>query len=660
MHFCLRIESVKGRSSMKVELLTGAFAVLATALTAAGETVVSPDGRTSCAFMLRDGHPEVEVSFAGKPVFSGGVGVRDQAYDVIGTDVRTVRSDWRPVWGFRRTYPENYAELTVRLGKAGHPVAAETLFIRCYDEGFAVRSDVVMAAYSLGTFSGERTEWRFAPGTAAWGITGGEDTFPADPVPVERLEADRRYCLPLTLRVPGAGYASVLEAHAERYPRSFLRARDGRLKFEFAAGLKEGRGVNRTPWRVALLAATPAELVERAYLVENLNPPCALEDTSWIRPGFCVSDSGNFELRTEEILAAVPAIAAAGAKYLQIDWGWYGTEVPWTDDDRAVYLSRHPELKSDANLLANTAADPFTVAVGTVPYNPYQLQGGRTGVSLDIPAVVRALRSHGIGLCLYVHGMVLEANDLDRLFATYASWGVVGLKPGFVGYGPQSATDFLRRLAATAARHKLWLDIHDAQVPDGMERTYPNLMITEGGGGEEGDHPVRQDVALPFTRCLAGPFDFTPRLFHAGRAQATKAHKLALFAVYPGPTAVMRGRVRELAERNAPAAAFLRALPWNYDATHVRDAEIARHLTVVREKDGSFYIGAITGDAAHVTSLTLDFLAPGRDYALESLADDPDSTDVPRAFRCERRTVRRGDVLRIEMAAAGGFCGVIK
>lgn len=633
---------------------------LLAALTAAGETVVSPDGRTSCVFQLRDGRPEVAVSYAGKPVFSGGVGVRDKAYDVIGTSVRTVRSEWKPVWGFRKAYPENYAELSVRLGKAGKPAAEETLHMRCYDEGFAVRSDVAMPTYGLGTLSGERTEWRFEPGAAAWAITGGEDTFPADPIPLERLAAGRNCCLPLTLRVPGAGYASVFEAHAERYPRSFLQARDGKLKFKFAAGLKEGRGVNRTPWRVVALAATPAELVERAYLVENLNPPCALADTSWIKPGFCVSDQGNFELRTKDILAAIPAIAATGAKYLQVDWGWYGTEVPWTDDDRAVYLAKHPELKSDATWVANTAADPFTVAVGTVPYHPYWPYCGRTGVSFDIPAVVRALKPHGIGLCLYVHGMVLETNDLDRLFATYASWGVAGLKPGFVGYGPQSATDFLRRLAATAARHRLWLDIHDAQVPDGMERTYPNLMITEGGGGEEGNHPVRQDVALPFTRCLAGPFDFTPCLFNAGKAQATKAHKLALFAVYPGPTAVMRGRVRDLAEKDAPAAAFLRALPWTSDATYVRDAEIARHLTVVREKDGAFYVGAITGDAAHTTDLTLDFLAPGRDYALESLADDLASTGVPRAYRCEKRTVRRGDTLRIEMAPSGGFCGVIR
>ena len=639
---------------------TVTVALFAAALAAAGETVVSPDGRVRCEFSLKGGHPEVAVSCAGKPVFSGGVGVRNDAFDVIGTEVREVRSEWRPVWGFRKAYPENYAELSVRLGKAGGPAAAETLYIRCYDEGFAVRSDVVMPTYGLCTLSGERVEWRFAAGAAAWAISGGEDTFPADPIPLERLPADRNYCMPLTLRVPGAGYASVFEAHAEHYPRSFLQARDGRMKFRFAAGLKEGRGVNRTPWRAVALAATPAELVERAYFVENLNPPCALADTSWIKPGFCVSDQGNFELRTQEILAAIPAIAATGAKYLQIDWGWYGTEVPWTDDDRAAYLAKHPELKADGTWVANTAADPFTVAVGTVPYHPYWPYAGRTGVSLDIPAVVRALRPHGIGLCLYVHGMVLEANDLDRLFATYASWGVAGLKPGFVGYGPQSATDFLRRLTATAARHGLWLDIHDSQLPDGMERTYPNLMITEGGGGEEGNHPVRQDVALPFTRCLAGPFDFTPNLFHAGKARATKAHKLALFAVYPGPTAVMRGNVRDFAEKDAPAAAFLRALPWTYDATYVRDAEIARHLTVVREKDGAFYVGAITGDAAHETELTLDFLAPDRAYTLESLADDPGSTAVPRAYRCERRTVRRGDTLRIAMSPSGGFCGVIR
>ena len=86
--------------------------------------------------------------------------------------------------------------------------------------------------------------------------------------------------------------------------------------------------------------------------------------------------------------------------------------------------------------------------------------------------------NNGVDLALYMHGRVLEEEkDLDGLFALYRQWGLAGLKPGFVRYGDAESTDWNRMLVETAARHNLWLDIHDSHVPDGMQRTYPNLRI---------------------------------------------------------------------------------------------------------------------------------------------------------------------------------------
>ncbi len=628
-----------------------------------GASVASPDGRVSCAFSLENGQPVADVSYGGRHVFRTALGVDRGKVRMVKCEVRTVRSSWKPVWGFKGEYPESYSELEVKLvreGREGKEPPAETLYLRCYDEGFAARARFVMEPYSVSSIAGERTSWRFAPGAAAWAIAGTEATFPEEPVPLEGLGEGQSWRMPFTLRVPGAAYASVFEAHAEHYPRSYLHVEKGVVSPRFAMGVKEGRGVTITPWRAVALAATPGELVERAYFVENLNPPCAIADTSWIKPGFCVSDMGNFQLRTADIIAAAKPAAATGAKYIQIDWGWYGTECAWTDDDRADYAARHPELKDDKTWIENTCANPFTTAVGTVPYHPYWPYSGRTGVEMDMPKIVSELRAEGLGLCLYVHGAVLESNDMDALFATYSKWGVAGLKPGFVGYGSQTSTDFIRRMCALAAKHHLWLDIHDLHVPDGIERTWPNLMITEGGGGEEGNHPVRQDVALPFTRCLAGPFDYTPMLFNAGKAGATKLHKLAMFVVYPGATSVMRGSIKNLVEKSPEAVEFLRALPWNYDDTRVFDAEIARHLTVVRRKGDSFYVGGLTGAAEHESAIALDFLEEGRAYEMLLMSDDQSCSAVPRGYVRELRQVKKGDSLKVKMCASGGFCAVIK
>lgn len=636
--------------------------VAAMVLTADSEEIsaTSPDGRVKCAFAIEDGSPVVDVSFCGRHAFRTTPGMECGRVKLAKSASRTIRRSWKPVWGFKSEYPENYTELELKLVREeckGDEQPSETLYLRCYDEGFAARAGFVMPPYDVSSIAGERTRWRFAPGAAAWGIRTTEGTFPEDPVPVERMTGDG-WRMPFTLRIQGVAYASVFEAHAEHYPRSYLRMERGVASLHFAMGVKEGRGTVLTPWRAVALAASPAELVEHAYFVENLNPPCAIKDAAWIKPGFCVSDQGNFELRTDEIIAAARHAAAVGAKYIQIDWGWYGTECPWTDEDRADYAARHPELGEDLTWVENTRADPFTTAVGTVPYHPHWSYR-RTGVEMDMPKIVSALRAHGLGLCLYVHGAILEENDMDALFGTYAKWGVVGLKPGFVGYGSQTTTDFIRRMCALAAKHRLWLDIHDMHVPDGIERTWPNLMITEGGGGEEGDHPVHQDLALPFTRCLAGPFDYTPMLFNAGKAGATKLHKLAMFVVYPGATAVMRGNIRKLVEKDPEAAAFLRALPWNYDDMRVSDAEISRHVVVVRRSGDKFYVGAMAGDAAHETKLLLDFLPEGGEWVAEMLSDDLSDEDAPRGYRQEKRAVRRGDAIEIRMARSGGFCATI-
>ena len=648
------------RMNMKRNLLL--FTLLAAGALPA-EVFTSPNGRVACDFALRDGVPVAVVSYDGRRVFEGELGFRRAKLEVRDVASRTVRSAWKPVWGFRAEYPENYEARTVRLACPGEKRTDETLELRCYDEGFAVRAKVILGIYSSCAIHDERTSWRFAEGAKAWCIPGTESTFPETPYDLATLErSDAAWRMPFTVEIPGVAAASVMEANVRDYPRSYLKVFGGTLRPVFALGVKEGRGEVVSPWRAVQLAADAGRLVETAYFVENLNDPCALADVSWIRPGLSVSDSGNCELVTDEVIAAARAAKAIGARYFQIDWGWYGTEYPWSDEDRATFRAGHPEFADDATWEANTRADPYAVAKGTVPYHPYwPYNCHRRGVDLDIPKVVAELKKMDMGLGLYIHGAMLEVHDLDRLFSTYAAWGVAALKPGFVSYGSQRATEYMRTLAATAARHRLWLDIHDAQVPDGFERTYPNVMITEGGGGEEGNHPVHQDVALPFTRCLCGPFDFTPQLFnaHNGQPTSSKAHKVAFFLCYPGPTAVMRGNVRKVLETDASILTFVRALPWTYDETRVLDAAVARHLVVARRRGDAWYLAGMTGTAARTASVAFDFLPEGRAFELTFWRDDAADAARPRGYVRETRTVWRGDRLEIQMLPSGGFVALL-
>ena len=169
--------------------------VAAMVLTADSEEIsaTSPDGRVKCDFSIEDGLPVADVSFCGRHAFRTELGMDFGRMELAKSTSRTVRSSWKPVWGFKSEYPENYTELELKLVREeckGDEQPSETLYLRCYDEGFAARAGFVMPPYDVSSIAGERTRWRFAPGAAAWGIRTTEGTFPEDPAPIESMTGD--------------------------------------------------------------------------------------------------------------------------------------------------------------------------------------------------------------------------------------------------------------------------------------------------------------------------------------------------------------------------------------------------------------------------------------------------------------------------------------
>ena len=649
------------RSSLLFPL--AGFALHLTSSLFAAQTLVSPDGTVKVLFDLREGQPVYSLTFGDKPVLEAapiGVALKDAfrgGFEVAGSDAGKVDAEWQPVWGERAAIPERYARLALTLKEKDPRSRVCEIELRAYNEGLAFRYRLLFAAEAAWKIAREATEFRFPQGSAAFAIAGTEDTFPQEPVPLD--DVPKQSMAPFTVRLPGGQYASVLEAFVIGYPRCKIEKRGGGAVGIALQGKAEGRGDFTTPWRAVLLAANEAQLVERAYFVQNLNPPCALPDTSWIKPGLTVSDHGNCLLQMNDLKRVIDVAHTNGFRYLQLDWGWYGTEWTWSDADRKKFLEVNPSWADDRSWVTNTYADPYTVARGRVPYRPDWKS--HTVVDIDMPELVKYARERNMGVCLYMHGDVLRAHDMDKLFATYASWGLAGLKPGFVRYGSAEQSDWIRKMVEAAARHKLWLCVHDAHVPDGMDRTYPNLMINEGGGGQEGNHPVRQDVLLPFTRCLAGPFDYTPHIYHKGKSHA---HAIAFFVVYHGPTSVVRGSIKEFASsgpnRIGPEAEFMRRVPMNWDETRVLDAKAGHHIVTARRRGETWFIGGMTGETGYTAPVTLDFLAPDKPFTATVFRDADAETDGFRPAVKEVRAVKHGDSLNLVMARAGGFAVIVE
>ena len=641
-------------------LVAGALA----ALPAAAQTVsvVSPSGRVHATVRLDDaGVPRYSVRLRGKPVVESsrlGLVLDGVALDrglVLAAETPSRRSStWRPLYGERAEVPDRYGAVALDLATRAPGGRRLRIEVRAHDEGAAFR--YVLPDGVPATIREERSEFRFPRGSVAWPIYAGEETFPKEPHPLERLQKGAH--TPLTVRTPG-GFASVLDADVRDYSRIRLDPVEGgvvtRLRGPVAASAPF-----TTPWRVVLLGEDEARLVENESLVPTLTPPCAIADTSWIRPGKTISNEGSAPLQTDALRKVVDFAAASAFGYLQLDWGWYGTEWTWTDAERETFRKKMPAYAARTDWQANTLADPYRVARGPVPYRPDW--EAVTEVDLDLPALVRHAKEKGVGVCLYVEAEhTLRAADLDKLFATYEQWGVAGLKPGFVPVGTQRDTAWIRRMVETAARHHLVLCVHDEHVPDGMERTWPNLLISEGGGGQEGHHPVHHDVTLPFTRNLAGPFDYTPMIYSEGRSHA---HVLAMLVAYFAPAPTIRGGYPAwhgdgAYGRGGEEIDFLRRVPVTWDETRVLDARVGRRIVVARRSGRSWFLGGMSGDDRESVDLALSFLDPGQGYAARVFRDAP-TTDGPwRPARSESGTLRATDRLALTMEPAGGFVAIL-
>jgi alpha-glucosidase len=585
----------------------------------------------------------------------------ENGFDVIATSKKSIDNEWHPVYGENSVVKNQYQLLLVKLKEKGSLKRKINIEFRVYNEGIAFRYNLPEQQYRDWNILNELSEFNFIRGSKAYPIEATEHTFSKNPVDIKTIAS--KVLTPLTIQLENS-FASILEANVNNYPRMHLMNSVDSILTSKLLGKANIQAPFSTPWRAVLLAENEGKLIENESLILNLNQPCAIQDISWIQPGRTISNEGNVPLKTKALKKLVDFAAENGFKYVQLDWGWYGTEVKWEKEWIDDYKKMMPEKYKNTDWELNTQANPYTMGKGLVPYGwTERFKNSFTLVDLDMAKLIDYGNSKNVGICLYLEaGSTLPSNNMDSLFATYKKWGVAGLKPGFVKYGKQENTTWIRNMVKTAAKNRLWLCIHDAHVPDGFERTYPNLMISEGGGGQEGNHPVVQDVMLPFTRCLAGAFDYTPFFFSKGK---TNAHMLAFMVVYNGSAQIIRGAypVERDNQKNCGKDDLdvIKKIPSTWDETKVLNAKIGEYITIARKNGDNWYIGSITGDAPQSFEINLDFLDSEKKYKATIYGDDKNAIEngwTP--INTIEKMVNKNDTININLATTGGCIIIIE
>lgn len=589
-----------------------------------GETnrIESPDGKVTVDFMMAaNGVPSYRVEYLGKPiVLESKLGLEPMFTNDLNWTAATTTShtgSWTNSFGERRLVPDDYQELKVDLqNPAGQRLR---VIFRAYNEGAAFRYVLPLQTTAEFHFTGERTEFHFPENTFGYEEHGTEGEYQRAEVSHIEPWCER----PLTLEYANGLYACLAEADNENYPRLLLSALPGTPDTLVSAlgGTTSNtaghpspgdpdadlRAGDSTPWRLLVVGEKPGDLLERNYLVLDLNPPLALSDVSWIKPGQVMRDT---TLTTTNSKAIIDFAATGGLKYVLLDWHWYGSEDAETGDATTVRIP-----------------------------------------NLDLPEIIRYGRQKHVGLILYVDRKQIK-KQRDILFPLYEKWGVKGVKIGFVDVGPQTETAWITETIKKAAEHHLLLDIHDGYRPTGYARTYPNLMTVEGVRGNEHFPTAEHNCTLPFTRYIAGSADYTI-CYYDHRLKNTHAHQLAMAVVSFSPLQSIFWYDRPSMFGGEPEIEFFRHLPTVWDDTKVLNGEIGRFATIARRHGNDWFIGAINDHEPRTLKVPLTFLDPAKKYEAHIYADD--QTVATRTHVAVRtRTVDARTILEMPLSPGGG------
>lgn len=629
---------------------------LAPAAQAATLRLDSPRQRAALEFTLSDdGRPGYRVRYAGDEVLAAsplGLALegepKPREWMLQGSTESAHAATYTLPAGKTRQAHDDYRELRVALVDA-HGARMDLVF-RAYDDGIAFR--YVLPAAGRVRIRDELTGFAFPRDYACWALNlgrfGSSHEGEYDPVAASKLRPHNLLELPLVCHTGVAGTTlAIAEADLRDYAGLYLTGReDGALgvaarlsprldRPDLAVMLDaNGRDV-ATPWRVVMLGATPGALIE-STLIDDLNPPSAIADTAWIRPGKAAWDWWS-NRRAPDVAGAgmnnatlrryIDHAHALGLEYLLIDDGWYHGS---TGDGR---------YHADADIL-------------------------RPVPEIDLPALVAYARARGVGLWLWAHWRALDAR-MEPALAWYQQLGIKGIKVDFMDRDDQQMVDFYHRLLAAAASHRLLVDLHGAYHPTGLARTWPNLLTQEGVLGAEYNKWSRRvtathNVTLPFTRMLLGPMDYTPGGFRnvapgdfaprydAPMVMTTRAQQLAMYVVYDSP--FMGVADSPDAYAGAEGVQFLREVPASWDETRVLDGAIGEHVAIARRSGRDWYLGAMSDEQARTLRLPLDFLGPGRWKATLYL-----DGDAPQRVRVEERELAAGDApLLLPLAGSGG------
>lgn len=676
------------------------------------QEVYSPDKNVQLSFSLNDeGVPIYQMSFKNKVVIEPsrlGFKIKEDGQDlkdgfsIISSETSSFDETWKPIWGEESIIRNNYNEILITLNQNTTERIMAIRF-RVFNDGVGFRYEFPEQP-NMGHFVIEKelTQFAMTNDHIAFWIPGDYDTQEYDYI--ESRLSDIRGLMAnsitsnlsqtsfsptgvqtsLLLKTDDGLYINLHEAALIDYSAMHLELDD--KNYIFNAWLTpdaQGNGPYMitpavTPWRTVIVSDDAKDILA-SRITYNLNEPCKIEDTSWIRP----------------------------MKYVGVWWEMITGKSSWayTDDLKAVklgvtdYTKTKPNGKHGANTFHVKELIDFASEHG---FDGVLVEGWNIGwedwfghskdyvfdfmtpyPDFDLIGIKNYAKEKDVEMIMHHETSSSVRNyerHLDRAYQFMKDHGYNSVKSGYVGdilprgenHYSQWMVNHYQYALEKAADYKIMVNAHEAVRPTGISRTYPNLISNESARGTEyqafGGSKANHVTVLPFTRLVGGPMDYTPGIFemdisklnpdNTSHVNSTIANQLALYVTMYSPLQ-MAADLPENYNRFLDAFQFIKDVGLDWEKSVYLEAEPGSYITIARKEKGTdkWFVGNVNGKKDRVSEITLDFLDKGKKYiaTIYSDGDDADYKINPQSYKIKELKVTSKSKIKLKSVEGGGY-----
>lgn len=674
------------------------------------QVIQSPDKNVTLTFALdKQNSPTYSVNYKGQTVVKDsklGFSIRpdhnfNKDFSIISTQMDSANISWNPVWGENNTIVDHHNELLVALNQPKTNWKLNIRF-RVFNDGIGFRYEFpVQTDLRHFSLTSEDSEFNLNGDHKAFWIPADYDTneFPIttsklseignliEDVRNEPLAAKApSECLavqtPLMLKTENGLYINIHEAALVDYPAMSLAISSDpkSLKSHLTPDRNGVRGYIQTgkvsPWRTIVISDDARDILA-SNLILNLNEPCKIEDTSWIRP----------------------------TKYIGVWWEYFtggGSTWSYTDNQNIIigktdYSKEIPHGRHGANTAHVKEYIDFASENG---FDAVLVEGWNEGwednyafakeriysftkayPDFDVEELQKYAKEKGVKIIMHhetTSSVVDYEKQLSEAFQFMKDHGYDAVKTGYVGpiiprseyHDGQWMVNHYNYVVEKAADYKVMVNSHEAVRPTGMCRTYPNWIAQESARGTEfesfnGNKPEHTTI-LPFTRLMGGPMDYTPGIFEGdlsvygnnkAKLSSTLVKQLALYVTMYSPLQ-MAADLIENYRKYPDAFQFIKDVAVDWDKTVILEAEPGDYITIARKAKGKeeWYIGGITDENGRISIIDFSFLPKDKTFEATIYADgkDADWQNNPKSYQITKRKITHKSVIKQKVAPGGG------